>query len=202
MAKRPDVLLFDLGGVLLDFSGVEELARLLPAPMTADAIKARWIACPYSTAYGSGEIDDAAFAQRFLADWGIDMPPAAFLAEYRSWARGWLPGATELLDELRPQFRLAALSNSNAAHWTRVVDDLGLADRVEVALSSHEIGVRKPDPRAFAIALDRLQVPAADVLFFDDAAGNVAAAREVGMQAALVDGPAAIRRHLRESGWL
>jgi HAD superfamily hydrolase (TIGR01509 family) len=112
--------------------------------------------------------------------------------------RGWLPGATALLAELRPRFRLAALSNSNAAHWERLAE-LGVLAEFDVALGSHELGVRKPDAASFRGALERLAVPAEAVLFFDDSAANAAAALALGMQAAQVEGPAAVRRHLEQA---
>ena len=46
MSTRPSVLLFDLGGVLVDFSGIEDLRPLLPVPLDDEALLARWAACP------------------------------------------------------------------------------------------------------------------------------------------------------------
>ncbi|MET8062465.1 HAD-IA family hydrolase [Micromonospora sp. NPDC005222] len=66
---------------------------------------------------------------------------------------------------------------------------------VDEILYSHEIGVEKPDPRAFATACERLDVRAEDCLFVDDAPANVAAAARAGMQAHLCRGnPAALDR--------
>ncbi len=200
MAKRPDVLLFDLGGVLIESAGVPELARLLPAPATDAEVAARWNACAHSDAFGRGHMADDQFVERFIADWQLSVAPDAFRAEYRSWVRGWLPGAEALLEELRPHFRLAALSNCNPFHWARLVEDLDLLTRVDDALSSHHLGLRKPDPAIYAAALDRLQVQASDVLFFDDAPANVETARGAGLRAVVVNGPAAVRRHLEEQG--
>jgi putative hydrolase of the HAD superfamily len=202
MPPRPQLLLFDLGGVLIDFAGVAELGRLLPAHCSDDEVKARWLACPHSDAFGRGLLPTPVFVDRFLADWGVSLTPALFLEEYRSWARGWLPGAVELLAELRAQFRLAALSNCNPAHWDRLIDDLGLTSHVDAALSSHHLGLRKPDPAIYEATLTRLGVSASDVLFFDDAAANVEAATGAGMQAVVVNGPDAVRRYLVERGWL
>lgn len=196
MSIRPTVLLFDLGGVLIDFAGLGELQRLLATTDSEAAIKARWLACENSEAFGRGQVPVDDFADRFLAEWQVSLSREAFLAEFRSWARGWLPGAEALLDALRPHYRLAALSNCNPVHWARLVDDLALASHFDLALSSHELGRRKPDPGIFADALTRLDVPASAVLFFDDARANVEAARAAGMQAEVVDGPASIQRVL------
>ena len=104
-----------------------------------------------------------------------------------------------LIEELRPRYRLAALSNSNAAHWEQLAR-LGMLDAFDLALGSHELGVRKPDPAIYRAAVRRLGVAAAAVLFFDDSAANVDAARVEGMQAVQVNGPGAVRRHLADAG--
>ncbi|HTV02836.1 MAG TPA: HAD-IA family hydrolase [Luteitalea sp.] len=197
---RPDVLLFDLGGVLVDFSGVEDLLPLLPPGARADEVKARWIACPTSNAFGTGRIGTDEFVRDFRETWQIVAAPDDFLRAYRSWTRGWLPGATALLDELRPHFRLAVLSNCNAVHWDVLCTDLHLLDHVDAAFSSHQVGTRKPDSEAFRHTLDQLGVAATQVVFFDDAAGNVAAAAALGLRGHVVDGPGAVRRALISDG--
>jgi glucose-1-phosphatase len=199
MAEPVSVLLFDLGGVLIDYSGLEELQGLLPEPMESRTLLDRWIACPHSLAYGAGALSTDEFMSRFLLDWQIPVEPAPFLEAWQSWVRGWLPGARELLDELRPRFRLAALSNSNPAHWEKL-GSLGVLDAFEVAMGSHELGLRKPDAAIFNKAIARLGVPAEAVLFFDDSRANVEAAIAAGMHGAQVDGPEAIRRHMERLG--
>jgi len=200
MSVRPAVLLFDLGGVLIDFAGLGALQRLLKSSESEPALKARWLACENSEAFGCGKVDLDDFADRFVADWQVPLEREAFLAEFRGWARDWLPGAQELLAILRPHYRLAALSNCNPVHWARLVDDLGVEAAFDIAMSSHHLGLRKPDPAIFTAALARLEVPASQVLFFDDAGVNVEAARAAGMMGAVVDGPAAIRRDLERRG--
>jgi len=195
MATRPSVLLFDLGGVLVDFSGVEDLRPLLPETLDDEALLARWAACPHSLAYGAGQLSTEEFVPLFMRDWSIGLEPEAFRTAWQGWVRGWLPGAAALIQDLRPHYRLAALSNSNAAHWEELAR-LGMLDAFDLALGSHELGVRKPDPAIYRKALDRLAVPPEAVLFFDDSAANVDAARSVGMQAVHVEGPEAVRRHL------
>ena len=132
--------------------------------------------------------------------WAIPMEPDAFLREWRTWTRGWLPGATELLDGLRPRYRLAALSNCNEVHWDVLCGELGLLDHVDLAISSHQVGTRKPDPAIYRHALATLGVPADRVLFFDDASGNVEAAQALGMRGHVTAGPDAIRLALIADG--
>lgn len=60
--QQPTVLLFDLGGVLVENVGFERLNALLPTPLPLEELKARWLA---STAVRSFEVGDL-FAQTHL----------------------------------------------------------------------------------------------------------------------------------------
>lgn len=57
----------------------------------------------------------------------------------------------------------------------------------EVIVDSSAVGIRKPDLRIYRMTLDQLGVAPENAVFLDDAAGNITAAREVGMHAILVE---------------
>ena len=197
-----EVLLFDLGGVLIEFSGVRDVAPLLRSAATESEILERWSGCPHTKAFGLGLLSREEFADRFVRDWGLTLPPEHFLQAFRSWSRSLLPGAEELLSSLRPRFRLAALSNSNEVHWERNANDLGIDALFDLAISSHQVGFSKPDPRIYRLALERLDVSPDAVMFFDDAPANVVAASRLGMRAFLVDGVEGVRQRLIREGML
>lgn len=73
-------------------------------------------------------------------------------------------------------------------HWRAM---LPVEELFDVVVDSSEVGVRKPGAAIFELALDRLGLPAEEVLFLDDYPGNVAAAGQLGMTALLVDGDGA-----------
>jgi glucose-1-phosphatase len=202
MPTQVEVLLFDLGGVLVEFSGVRDIAPLLRAAASESEILERWSVCPHTKEFGVGLLSRQDFAERFVRDWGIDVPPERFLYAFRSWSKCLLPGAEELLASLRPRFRLAALSNSNELHWERNANDLGITGLFEVAISSHQVGFCKPDPRIYRVALDRLGVAPDAVMFFDDAPANVVAASQLGIRAFQVDGVEGVRERLIREGLL
>ncbi len=190
------VLLFDLGGVLVEFSGVHDIAPFLRERLTEAEILERWRCCPHTRQYGIGKLTRQEFGERFVRDWNLNLPPEDFLREFRTWSRGLLPGAADLLTALRPRFRLAALSNSNELHWERNTSDLRLIGLFEVAISSHQIGVQKPDLAAYRISLERLGVQAEAVMFFDDVPAHVEAAAALGIHAFRVDGVEGVRKRL------
>lgn len=82
------------------------------------------------------------------------------------------------------------------SRWDRNANDLGVNDLFEVAISSHQVGLCKPDPRIYHAALDRLGVPPDAVMFFDDVQANVDAASRLGMRAWQVNGVEGVRERL------
>jgi HAD superfamily hydrolase (TIGR01509 family) len=81
----------------------------------------------------------------------------------------------------------AVISNSNGS-IRRILTELGLARDLEFVLDSGELGIEKPDPRIFRLALDRAGVePAAAVYVGDLYSIDVLGARAVGMDAVLLD---------------
>lgn len=200
---EPELLLFDLGGVLVEFAGPKELGRHLRWVSTPELILKRWSECPHTDDFERGQLSPAEWAERFIDAWDVDLMPDEFLAKFTTWSRRVLPGAKELLDELRPKYRLAALSNSNELHWQRNASELGILDCFEFAISSHQVGVCKPSPAIYELALERARVSLPEaIVFFDDLAANVAAARSVGLRAHQVRGVDELRAQLTKDGLL
>src|SRR5215510_168015 len=178
-----DVLLFDLGGVLVEFSGIQELAVLLQGRLSESEISEKMSRYLPSERFGLGKLSREEFGNQFIKDWNLELPAEDFLREFQSWSKRLYPGAVELLALLRPRYRLAALSNSNELHWERNTNELGVNDLFEVAISSHQVGLYKPDAQIYRIALDRLGVTPDRVMFFDDVPANVTAASALGIRA-------------------
>jgi putative hydrolase of the HAD superfamily len=199
---NPQLLLFDLGGVLVEYSGTRDLHALLSRPLTQEQLTEKWMSHDGWLRFELGQLEPEAFAESFCKDWSLTCSAPQFLAHFESWTRGLMPGATELLSELRPGYRLAALSNSNATHWRRNNEVLGVAALFERAFASHELGLRKPDLAIYEHALQELGVSAGETVFFDDLAENVEAARAVGMTAHQVRGVDELRACIIEQGLL
>ena len=155
---EPQLLLFDLGGVLVEFAGPKELGRHLRWASTPEAILERWIRCPHTIEFERGRLSPTEWAERFTRDWDVDLSPHEFLARFAAWSKRVLPGAIELLAELRSRYRLAALSNSNELHWERNTHELRIIELFEFAISSHQVGLCKPHPDIYKAAIDRANV--------------------------------------------
>jgi putative hydrolase of the HAD superfamily len=194
----PTLLLFDLGGVLVENTTFDRLAALTGMAPGAE-MKERWLASPAVRGLEMGALSPDEFAARFIDEWRLRCDPSRFLDDFVNWPTGFYPGATALLARLRRHRRVGCLSNSNVLHWRRF---RGFVDDFDVALSSHLLGAVKPDRECFERALRACGAEAGEVALFDDSPANVRAALDLGWRALQVDGIEALENRLAAEGWL
>jgi putative hydrolase of the HAD superfamily len=88
----------------------------------------------------------------------------------------------------------AFLSNNNPPMMARLRAERRLADLFDVVIASCEIGLCKPDPEIFRRCIEALGVQPESALFIDDQPANIAAAKRLGLQTFLFEGPDAAER--------
>ncbi|HEY9283273.1 MAG TPA: HAD family hydrolase [Pyrinomonadaceae bacterium] len=99
------------------------------------------------------------------------------------------PDAARVLDAIQAAgLRTAAISNTEDGRLEELMRLVGLADRFDFMLDSFVLGVRKPDPAIFRLALERLGLRPRDAVYVGDSYGHDALpALALGLGAVLVD---------------
>lgn len=82
---------------------------------------------------------------------------------------------------LRPRYITGILSNSFAGARRREQERYGFGDICDQIIYSHEEGMRKPEPRFYLLACERLGVAPGEMVFLDDVPQAVEAARALGI---------------------
>ncbi len=196
-----ELVLFDLGGVLIEFAGVESM-RELTGIESDDELWRRWLGCPWVRRFERGDCSAEDFAAGMVEEWQLPVGPAVFLDAFGTWARGPLPGADALLAAVRSSMPVGCLSNANALHWERNLGRWPILDAFDYRFLSFELGVLKPDREVFDRVADRLPAPRDRVLFLDDNAINVDAASDAGFAALTVRGVEEAQPALETTGVL
>lgn len=189
MATPAPLLLFDLGGVLLENGTFDALNRLMPRPLALPALRQRWLDSRAIRRFESGRAAPAEFFRDFIAEWELRLTPDQFRAEFLSWPSRFFDGAEAMLARLRKRHPIACLSNSNELHWAKFGAFDGYFDRT---FSSHLIGMMKPDAELFEYVIAALDRAPGQIVFFDDSEANVEMAARLGMHAHRVEGIGAI----------
>ena len=201
MAGPVDLVLFDLGGVLIELSGVRAMLELTGIESEQELWR-RWLTCRWVRRFESGGCSEIEFAAGVVADWQLGLSPAAFLDAFRDWPTGPLPGAAELVAQTRASVATGCFSNTNMLHWRDRIGAWPLAGLFDHRFLSFELGLLKPDIAAFAQVAAMLKMPAGRVLFLDDNEVNVAGAEAAGFQAARAAGVEEARQRLAEAAVL
>jgi glucose-1-phosphatase len=205
MAYRSDniyALLFDLGNVVFrfDWQGAferwaagsgGEAARFVER-LQSDQVYER---------HERGEIPDEELAEHVQSILGTALPFEDFIAGWGNIYLDFIPEAAMRLPALAARLPLYAFTNTNAAHlpfWSAKYEaELRSFRRI---FCSHQIGMRKPEERAFLHVCREIGFAPGEVLFFDDRAEHVAGAKRAGLPGVQVRGWADVERGLREFG--
>jgi glucose-1-phosphatase len=201
VAEPVDLVLFDLGGVLIEVPGVRAMLELTGI-QSEEELWRRWLACRWVRRFESGGCSETEFAAGVVADWQLELSASEFLGAFRDWPAGPLPGAAELVAQTRASVPVGCFSNTNALHWHDHIAAWPLMGLFDHRFLSFELGLLKPDIAAFAQVADLLKVPAGRVLFLDDNAVNIAGATAAGFQATRATGVGEARQRLAEAAVL
>jgi putative hydrolase of the HAD superfamily len=100
-----------------------------------------------------------------------------------------VPGAVELLERLRPKYRIGIISNTSPsgtgdAELASLLERIGLANLVDAAVTSKDFGAAKPDPAIYKEGARRLGIPLAETCMVGDRLDtDVAGALKAGIPA-------------------
>lgn len=183
------VLLLDLDGVLRiwnpDLADEVESAHGLPRGALTTAAFAPHRFDPALT----GVVDDRTWREAVARDLARDHGEAAHAA-----VEDWMLPAgrvdRDVLDVVRrARRRVQVILLTNAT--SRLEDDLeqlGLTDEVDGAVSSADLGLAKPDPDVFSRVALRTRLMFSEIAYVDAAPANVAAAEVLGIRSHLYEG--------------
>ena len=193
------VLLFDLGGVLLN---LRDPIATFGLQISKAEFKVQWLQSPSVCKFESGAIDAEEFAKSIVAEAELPYDWREFLERFDSWPNRLFDQTLSVLQAIPPSYRCALLSNINALHWER--EDIAgpLAGCFDRLFLSYQTGFTKPDREAYELVVKTYGCQPDEVLFFEDSPTNVAAAADFGIQAVLAAGIDEVRETLQQRGIL
>ena len=201
---RVDTVVFDLGGVLIDWNP-RHLYRTL---FDDEARMERFLAEVCSPAWNDAQ-DRGRDWREAVDGLSATFPDerariAAFDARWPETLGGALEGTVALLDALRREagVRLFALTNWSQSKFPLARERFDFLQWFEGIVVSGEEGMAKPDAAIFERTCQRFGLVPARTLFIDDAPRNVEAARALGWQAVRFESPAQLADALRAYGLL
>ena len=202
MATHVNAVVFDLGGVLIDWNPRYLYRKLFGSD---EAAMERFLADVCTPAWNAGLDAGRPFAEGVAELVAAHPDQADLIAPYRErWPEMLgeaLEGTVAILGELRRAgLRTYALSNWSAETFPLTRTRFPFLDEMDGILISGEAGVGKPDPAIFREFLARFGLAPDRTVYIDDWDRNVATAAGLGMTAILFLDAEQLRTDLRRLG--
>lgn len=174
-------VIFDLGNVLVNYDGVDTFTAVSQlASISLDEIYGHYQ--QHEHTFGTGQLSGLAYYQKLDEAFGLSASYDRFAAAFcRNQQRNEtaLAFAREL--QGRANVTVGIISNTNGVHASWLHTNLPELEQFDSVILSNEVGLLKPDPAIYELALNQLGISAEQALFVDDLAENVAGGTAVGL---------------------
>jgi 2-haloacid dehalogenase len=199
-----NTIVFDLGGVLVDWNPEYVYRSLIPDPERRRYFFEHICTHDWNIEQDAGrDLNEA--TQLLVAqfpDWETEI--RAYYGRWPEMLGEPIYGTLELLRKAiaHPDYRVYALTNWAAETWEIVlqIERFAFLHWFEGVVVSGQEKTRKPFADIYQILLRRYDITPNDAVFIDDNAANVAAARQQGMKGILFQDPAQLSDELSALG--
>ena len=188
--KEKKVLLFDLGGVLIDvdyhktITAFSQLGVAHPSELYNQFGQNQLF-----DQYEKGEVSSDYFIQQLKPLTNEGVSEAQVIEAWNAMIGAFPIEKLDFITLLSKQYKCFLLSNTNEIHLEKVVVNLKdtpyekLDDLFVKCFYSHLIGKRKPDVDTFNWVINQMGVKAEDTLFIDDSPQHIEGALKAGLEA-------------------
>ena len=203
-ARKHPIVIFDFGGVLIDWDPRYLYRKLLNGD---DAAIEEFLDEINFYEWNFQQDKGRSFAEG-TAELSEQYPHyaeliAAYGERWEESIAGPIPESVQILHQLKEKrYPLFGLSNWSAETFYRIRPNLDFMNWFDGIVLSGEVGLAKPDPAIYRVLLDQVNDSPGNCLFIDDSEVNVAAAKELGFTSIHFKSPGQLRSELALRGLL
>ena len=193
-------VLFDLGGVVVEVESdrlVYQVSQLIGCPF--DEVQAAVYHQDLLLPFELGRISAKAYYEGLKTRLQLSWTYEQFV---RAWNGIFQENAdvTEIAGRLRKRHKLTALTNTNELHLQHIRDTIPSLSVIQDWVASCDVGLRKPDPKIYLLALERARVRPREAVYIDDRPELVEAGRSVGLTAIRFENSRQLEQDLQAIG--
>ncbi|MCB2207270.1 MAG: HAD family phosphatase [Bacteroidetes bacterium] len=200
-AKNIKTIIFDFGGVILDIDpqitikefqkmGFKDVAKTKSKEFIEDIIRK----------FERGIYTPEVFRKKLRAFLELDVSDQKLDDAWNALIYDIPAERIEILEQVKKNYQMLLLSNSNEIHYDLYVRDLQLRfgyrefdELFDKAYFSFDMHLSKPDPEVYEFIINQHNLKPSQTLFIDDNEENIAAASKLGLKTYLLAKPERVR---------
>ncbi len=188
-------ILFDLGGVLFT-NGTKKFNKAIASRYNLDDTFVQSVSDgEIGTQYREAQITRDEFWKYFLEGLKIREDPDVLEKEWISYYE-LIEGTRDIIRELSKKYKIYYLSDNVKERVQKLDERFGFLQWFDGGTFSHEVGVRKPNPKIYEFALHKAGVAPSEAVFIDDKKSSLIPAADMGMTVILFESSEKLRSEL------
>jgi 2-haloacid dehalogenase len=195
-----DTIIFDLGGVLIDWRPRFIYESVFDSPEKIDWFLANICTLDWNERQDAGYPIAKAVEEKVkeFPEWEKEI--RLYYDKWTDMLRGPIEGTVEIFRELKkdPNLEFYALTNWSAELFPIALERYDFLHWFDGKVVSGEEMTRKPFPEIYQRLLDRFNVKAENTLFIDDSLRNIDAAQKLGLKTIQFQDPAQLKEELKK----
>ena len=199
MAHLVRNVIFDLGGVVLDWNPDHIVSRVQPVPELRAALREALFGHADWRQFDRGTLTESELIGRLQTRIGATRQEVEVILDAVRDSLVEKPETLELIRSLQEQGTpLYCLSNMPGSIYTHLRERHNFWDVFSGIVISGQVQMMKPEPEVFRHLLETFNLRAEESVFIDDLPANIASARQVGLHTILFKDAGQCRRELSQ----
>jgi glucose-1-phosphatase len=189
--QTPEIknIIFDWGGVLLNINpllSLEEFETI--CGISKEDLINKFLSARVFEKFDTGYLKPEQFRDEICQILGLKVKDAEIDRIWNKLLLDFPSHRIELLRQLRKNYTIYLLSNTNAIHYEFYTEEFyrtygfPMTDLFDRLFLSYEIGIHKPDEGVYTYVLQAANIKASETIFFDDSKANIEAAIQLGIK--------------------
>jgi len=199
-----NTIIFDLGGVLIDWNPRHLYRKIFKTEEEMEWFLQHVCTNDWNEKQDGGRSFEEATSELLIKFPEHENPIRAWYNRWEETVNGSIAGTVEILSQIREskKFRLYALTNWSEQTFPWALKNFDFLHWFEgIVVSGHE-KTRKPFPEFYQILLDRYKIDPAKSIFIDDVPRNILGGQAVGIAGVHFQSPSQLKLELRKLGVL
>lgn len=202
MSQKIDTVIFDLGGVLIDWNPRYLYRKIFRSEQEVDWFLANICTSEWNDQQDAGRSFEDATAELIQRYPEYEQAISAWYGRWQETISGSIDGTVKILENIKAseKFRLYALTNWSAETFPWALENFEFLHWFEGIVVSGIEKCRKPLPQFFQILFERYQVNPSKAIFIDDNHANIKGAEALGLNTITFRDPEQLSLDLQNYG--